>query len=460
MLRKKNAISKMMAILIAAIVIIAGVAGAVYYMISTSTTPSTEEITLHLIGWSYPDAYVKKFINEYEAANPKVTISWETGPSQEYYEKAVTLLTTSPNDVDIMFVDWGYSRSFKDAGWIYPLDNVSFINDTELNQVKNDLTADALQLFSIDGKLYGLPYFMGSYTWEYNKVALANAGYTSPPTTVQQFLDMNVHMKEMGMFENPILWPLETAPYGAHLMWEALACNIGGEGTKLFGPLPNCEALFLEPNSAGYKALELLQQTYELGLAPQGCVEQEQMAATSIAQNGNVTPWTPLISPHNFDDMNNPAVSATAGQWAYMQPIGTGWAPVRGAYFALSTNLMTNKPESYRKAAWDFMRNYLGSARWGKEMAISDGLGFGWKSLWDDPTIASTWNRWVNFTEVKAQSDRSIPITTLCSTYDATWFPEWRLGVNAFIQDCFLGHKTVEQTVNDINAYTQSLIAD
>jgi len=386
-----------------------------------------------------------------------IDIVWETGPSQEYYEKAVTLLTTAPEDVDILFVDWGYATAFKDAGWIYAIEDIPFITETEVSEIKDDLTADALALFTIDDKLYGLPYFLGPYTMYYNKDQLEDAGYDHAPATWDELLDMSEAMQDMGMFNLPILWALETAPYGAHLVWECIAASIGGGDTKLFGPAPDYEPLFLDSNSAGYKALEVLQKSYGDGLASIASLETSQLIAQSTAQNGEVTPWVHLISPHNMDDMNNPAVSVTAGQWEFMLPPDTGWAAVRGAFFALSNNLMTNKPQSHQEHAWNFMRNYIGSPRWGKEFAIADGLGFGWKELWDDPTIKSAWNKYVNFTAVKEQSSKSIPITTLATVYDAEWFPEWRLSVNAYIQDCFIGELTPQEAAQAIADFTDTL---
>jgi raffinose/stachyose/melibiose transport system substrate-binding protein len=99
-----------------------------------------------------------------------------------------------------------------------------------------DITADtsswissinpiALQPYTVDGKLYGIPWDMGMVGFWYNKELFAKAGITAPPATWAELLDDVSKLKAKGVVPIALAgkdkWP-------GHFYWSYLAVRIAG----------------------------------------------------------------------------------------------------------------------------------------------------------------------------------------------------------------------------------------
>ena len=135
-------------------------------------------------------AFYKKIADEYHAQHPNVTI--EQVPLQSEQMKAkLQVAMQSPNPPDLIH-QWG-------GGWM-------------ADQVKAgklmDMTADAKDRaaelagntgWQLDGKVYGLNYTLGVVGFWYRKDLFAQAGITSTPTTLEEFLTDTGKLKAKGI---------------------------------------------------------------------------------------------------------------------------------------------------------------------------------------------------------------------------------------------------------------------
>jgi raffinose/stachyose/melibiose transport system substrate-binding protein len=94
-----------------------------------------------------------------------------------------------------------------------------------LSDVIGQISPGALQPYTIDGRVYGLPWNMGMVGFWYNEELFAQAGISEPPATWTEFLDVVRQLKEAGI--TPIalggsdLWP-------GHFWWSYLAMRVAG----------------------------------------------------------------------------------------------------------------------------------------------------------------------------------------------------------------------------------------
>lgn len=449
--RKRIGLSKY--VIVGVLVVIVAIAGvATYWLMRPTDTPPSTSVTLTLCGWTGGDSISLKAAADFMELHPNVKIDYLTWAAADYYEKIVSLMLVQPQKADIISVDWGYSRNFATVPFIHDIE--SFPETAEL---KSRLSTAALNLFTIDGKLYGLPSFVGEYMCFWNKEDFAKINITEPPTTWAGLMEAMVKFKQEGIYDKPLM-PGFTATvwYGAQVDWVMLTANIGGKDAKLFGPGPDYEPLFLNSSSPGYKAAQLMvdmKQKYDLldPAAMESTVTEQKNAAMA-----GLIPFVLRASSHDVDDLNGNK-SQTQGQWDIFPAPDAGWNIVRGAYYALTTNLMTKKDANTQKWAWEFLK-FIGGPAYSKLSYMSKLEGFGWKELWNDPEIVAQTQKYCSVDLLQQVQATSVPVSTVASVYDSVFFPEWRLTSSVWLQDAMNGKKTLDEALQGIADMTANLV--
>lgn len=157
---------------------------------------------------------------DFEAKNPGVKIEMSFLENEAYKAKAPTLLQSKERPHIIYSWAGGVLRSQVEAGVLE--DITSLVGD-----YKDHLSPAAVNAFTIDGKLYGLPYTVSQVGFMYNKELFAKAGVDGAKiATWDDYLDAVRKLKSAGV--TPIVvggadkWPL-------HFYWTYFAVRIGGK---------------------------------------------------------------------------------------------------------------------------------------------------------------------------------------------------------------------------------------
>ncbi|GAA1763503.1 extracellular solute-binding protein [Luedemannella helvata] len=154
----------------------------------------------------------------YEAANPNVKINI-TPLENEAFKAKLTTAGQAGNPPDL-FQSWGGGVLSQqvDAGLVKDLSDST-------KAWTGDLLPASLQPYTVEGKLYGIPWDVGMVGFWYNKDLFAKAGITAPPTTWAEFLTTVSTLKSKGV--TPIAlagkdkWP-------GHFYWAYLAMRTAG----------------------------------------------------------------------------------------------------------------------------------------------------------------------------------------------------------------------------------------
>ena len=110
-----------------------------------------------------------------------------------------------------------------------------------------DTVADiaVAKIFTVDGKLLGIPYTNDFRVMLVNKKHFADAGITKMPTTLDELFEDAKQIKAKGIVQYPVGLPLSPTE-GASTSWYLLTKAFGGDlFDKDFKPL------FTAPDSAG-----------------------------------------------------------------------------------------------------------------------------------------------------------------------------------------------------------------
>lgn len=197
-------------------------------------------------------ALAEELAAEYMAMYPEVTIEITHLENEAFKERLATVMQAGdPPDI---FQSWG-------GGVLWNYAEAGLLRD-----ITPDLTADnsawkdsfsaqsALDLYSYDGKYYGVPLTFGAVGMWYNTRLFAEAGIAEVPATWDEFLAAVQALKDAGI--TPIAlgardkWP-------SHFWWVYLAIREGGQAN--FEAAYNREGSFADAPfvAAGERLLEL-----------------------------------------------------------------------------------------------------------------------------------------------------------------------------------------------------------
>ncbi|KWV32556.1 extracellular solute-binding protein [Micromonospora rifamycinica] len=157
---------------------------------------------------------------EYQAAHNNVKI--EIQPLENEAFKAKLTTATQAGSPPDLFQSWGGGvlKQQVDAGLVKDLTET-------VAPWKDGLLPLSLEPYTVDGKIYGVPFDIGMVGFWYNKDLFAKAQITAPPATWAELLDVVRKLKAAGVTPVALAgkdkWP-------AHFYWAYLSMRIGGLG--------------------------------------------------------------------------------------------------------------------------------------------------------------------------------------------------------------------------------------
>jgi len=208
---------------------------------SATTGAAGEEIVLRFANWASAEQSTRenidKVIAEFEASHPGVTIESIAIPFDQMRQQLITMSAGgSPPDVVQLSGPWAHELG--PLGMLRDLDE--FITEEELA----DHWEGGLQAGTYNGKLYAIPFGLSPHGLWYNKELLVQAGYNTPPKTMDELNEMMAVMHEtlpenvypLGVDTTKIdyalvgFWPWMLT-YGARPMYDG-DINFNTEDTK------------------------------------------------------------------------------------------------------------------------------------------------------------------------------------------------------------------------------------
>ncbi len=157
---------------------------------------------------------------DFEAKNPGVKVEMQYLENEAYKAKAPTLLQSRDRPHVIYSWAGGVLKSQVEAG---VLEDIA----PAMQGYKDNLSASAVDAFTVDGKIYGVPYGVSQVGFMANKDLLAKAGVDAGKiVTYDDLLDAVKKLKAAGITPLAVggadKWPV-------HFYWTNLAMRLGGK---------------------------------------------------------------------------------------------------------------------------------------------------------------------------------------------------------------------------------------
>jgi len=191
-----------------------------------------------------------------------VSVSWP-----DLRPKLVTALTTKSSDPDVYILPDEWVLEFGDNGWLEPLDQ--YIPKERLD----DMLEIHRGMYTYKGHIIGAPIMVMPMIMFYNEKILRDAGFDKPPSTWEELLEMSTSLKEKGIVDYSITWPLLSGDDMLTDVFLTVLLSSGGrivdeEGNPAFN------------DEHGLWALNFIVNTiYEYKIAPETSFECEKMEA-------------------------------------------------------------------------------------------------------------------------------------------------------------------------------------
>jgi len=148
---------------------------------SNSGNTQAKELTVWLMNGSAPDAVIKRVNAQFNQAHPNTKVTIQIQQWDGIQEKTTTALAGN-KPPDVLEIGSTLVSKFADSGGL-----------EDLSSKKADLGGDSwlqglTDAGTLDGKLYGIPYYAGDRAVLYRKDLFAKAGITTMPTDRASFV--------------------------------------------------------------------------------------------------------------------------------------------------------------------------------------------------------------------------------------------------------------------------------
>ncbi len=198
----------------------AAVAAAVLLLTTSAASAQTTIRWLHLEVNPNQVKIWEDVARDFEAKNPGVRVETQFLENEAYKAKLPSMLQSKDRPQIIYSWAGGVLKSQIEAG---VLEDIA----APLGDTKDNLSPAAVNAFTLDGKIYGIPFAQSQVGFFYNKELMAKAGVDGAKIkTWDDLLDAVKKLKTAGI--TPLMvggadkWPI-------HFYWTYLAVRIGGK---------------------------------------------------------------------------------------------------------------------------------------------------------------------------------------------------------------------------------------
>lgn len=297
----------------------------------------------------FHDAYIRGVIQSFEKQHPDIRVRWVDVPWSEMEKKTLTAVAAATPQrpaPDVVNLNPQFASKLAEFGAL--ADPERFLSTAE---VASYLPA-AWQANRLDGKTFGLPWYLTTSIMLYNKSLLNRAGVTVP-TTYAELLPAAKQIR---------------AATGRYAYFPALDGSTPLETLVSMGaPIlsdDGCRAGFI--NTKGESIFDFHRQLYQGGLVPKNVVTEGHRKAVEMFLSGQVAMVTTGMQFLQSIKNNNPGLYADVG--VALQLGGEGTAPNIAAMNVAVLERSPNKQAAFKFAA--FLTNAANQTEFARRVPI------------------------------------------------------------------------------------------
>jgi multiple sugar transport system substrate-binding protein len=325
---------------------------------------------------------VEKLVPEFERRNPGIRVQVQAIPWTAAHEKLLTAFVGGATpDVSQLGNTW--VPEFQALNALEPLDSLAAAS---ASTPRADYFAGIWDTNVIDGRTYGLPWYVDTRVLFYRPDLMAQAGYPQPPTTWAEWMDAMRKMKaRMGPNQHPILLPTNEWPQPVILGMQSGGTLLRDGGR--YGDFAN---------PAFRRGFDFYVGLFREGLAP-------RVSASEISnryqefERGNV--GMVITGPWEIGEFTRRVTGAPWATAPLPGPDGPGVSLAGGA------SLVLFRGSRQKDAAWKFIQYLSEPATQVRFYELTGDLPAR-RSAWQSPVLAGN----AHAAAFRSQLDRVVPL--------------------------------------------------
>ena len=329
---------------------------------------SSEELTmLYMAQAGYQPADIQDRAAAFEAETG-VSVDVQFAEYEDQYNLIMASMEKPVADYDVILLDLIWTAEFAERRFIDP------VPPHAAADVERAIVPEIHSAFRYGDRLWALPFLANFKLFYTNTTLLHAAGFTRPPSTLEELVAIAETAKERGVIEYPLFLPLRRQ--------EALICEFVWLTGAFGGSLSTDGGRIDVTVEPAQRALGFLVDLLDRGLLNPYSLQSEEVFAAEVFSSGDAmfaANWTFLVRLINEAD----AAMRRAGEVTVI-PVAES---ARGGGTQTSTvsgfqGLAVTRNSEHKDAAWRFIR-YLSSPEFQRrhleEMSV-------WREVWFEPS--------------------------------------------------------------------------
>ncbi|QPM69109.1 ABC transporter substrate-binding protein [Atribacter laminatus] len=396
--------------------------------------------TINVLTIPHPTAIepVKPLIQEFEKMTG-IKVNMEYLERVSLGTKQEMELGAHTGAYDVMHMDTSKLSRYYRADWAYPLND--FFDDPKLTSpefVLDDFVKIYVDLVTMEGKIFGIPFTGESTIIFYLPQVLEEKGIAGPPSTFEEIEDIAAKIHNPPDFAGFGTRARRGEGMNVSCNWAAWLWGYGGSYFDENGKpaLDSPEAIL-----ATQKYAELIQK-----YGPPGGGDFTHYELYTLFAQGNLGMYLDAsVFNGIFEDKTK---SSVVGKWD-AAPVPAG--PKNRTTSAYSHAMMIANDSKNKEAAWLFIQWFTSKDVQFRSSTIEGGgPGIVRLSVMETPEYIAKWgsNNWINANVESLKYGRS--------DYRPTYLPDWpQIGdtIGAYVQEVIVGEKNAETAMTELNKW-------
>ena len=329
-------------------------------------------------------------------------------------------LASGGGTYDVIEFDNSWIAKFIKNQWVAPLN--SYMTD----DMKNGIVPGLLNLFSSNGKYYGIVWNNDTRFYMYNKKMLADAGLSAPPKTWDEIAALS---KKTG--KNAYMDTYKQEQMGTNELMYAVYSFGGNFVDDQGNPIVNKDPGVKE-------AYTWLAQAYKDGVFGKSALTMDYEEVSQSFDNGDF-PLMLQAWPGVYADSNNKDLSKIVGD-VDVADYSVSKTGAEQVVLTLPEAMAITTTSKHKEAAWKYIE-YMSSEKMDKERSEAIGSLPIWSALYNDPELLKKYPYWEQFGK-QAQNAKGYP-TVL-------WVDDFSDIVAKVSQKILAGNESVDAGLNEM----------
>lgn len=385
--------------------------------------------TLNLHTWSAGVDTVKSHLTAFEAKTG-IKVNYNNSPWAQYRDTMVTKFVGKA-PMDVLWVSDSWLPEWADAGWIAPIDAYP-----ELMKYDADTDDFCVRSMQYQGKQYGLTYYSDYMAFFYDEGMLKKAGIAAPPQTWDELVQQSLKIKQAGLSQYPMMLSMARESWLIEFL-SALTFSHGGRFVDDKG-----NAVMADPKQGAVQAMQwVVDAVNKHKIVSPACVEIGELNGLKAFTSGQHA--FAMLGRYRVRTLNDPAQSQIAGRVKHaLMPAGpngshatVGWT----RFYGMTAQAAADKARAANSAKlieW-FGGKADGQYKFQKMLFQDIGSGFGVKSLFKDPDILASYQKYSDLAMYERQQKLARKKDVI-----ARWFGEWDEVNGTAWQSAIIGKST------------------